>query len=627
MIIQSKKMKKLLLLVLVFPLFTQSLFSQKAPASYGKIDAEDLKMTVYEKDTSAVAVVLIDYGWFNVNDFSFTRLYRVKILKKAGYSYADFKDETMSKPAVRGVVYSLDGDKVVKEKLPSSSIFIKKTTSHMYETSLAMPNIKEGSVFDIELRYDFLPSKWYFQNNIPVVHSELCINESPYIKFTKNFFGYIPLALSTTNRWIAKDVPAFKSELYMDSYQNYISKIEFELSAITAPNYNEVFATSWEAVNETILSSTDFPDDSPLPLNLMSTIDELKKSGKQGDELIKSAFEASKRIHFNGDNSLYISEEGLAYKIKSGSGNAADVNFTLYQILKKLDFHVIPVGISTRSHGIISQFNPSLKKLNYMLVAIPKENGFMLLDATEKYMPYTMLPDRCINGSGRILSQKYSQWIPLVSKEKEIAEYKYDLTLNEDMSLTGTIKTILSGYAAYDFRSSYANYNSSDEFARDAEKNNPGLVISDITIEDVEDIYKPVTITFQATIEGMVSRIDNELYITPLLFEQVKENPFNTAERIYPISYSRLEDTKVNVRIKLPDNFKAGVLPLALTKKMRNNAVSFSYSVSSVENLIETDYSFNTNSLSISQDQYKEIRGLYTNIVSKQAEPLILKIQ
>ena len=39
-----------------------TLIAQKAPIKYGKVSIDELKMKSYEKDTSAVAVYLCDYG-------------------------------------------------------------------------------------------------------------------------------------------------------------------------------------------------------------------------------------------------------------------------------------------------------------------------------------------------------------------------------------------------------------------------------------------------------------------------------------------------------------------------------------------------------------------------------------
>ena len=41
-----------------------SSMAQKAPVEFGKIEKADLEMRVYDKDTSAVAVILCDYGFF-----------------------------------------------------------------------------------------------------------------------------------------------------------------------------------------------------------------------------------------------------------------------------------------------------------------------------------------------------------------------------------------------------------------------------------------------------------------------------------------------------------------------------------------------------------------------------------
>jgi hypothetical protein len=620
-------MKKILFITVVISLFAMPTFCQKAPITFGKITKEEVANTTYDQDTSAAAVVLCDFGWFSNNDFSFTRILRYKILKKSGYDISDLRFLTDEKPAVKGMVYNMEGDQVVKEKLPSSSIFYKKLGSGIYETTLAIPDLKVGTVFDIQYNFSGLPSSWYFQRNIPVKYSEIDIQPSPYINFSKNFFGYISLAVSTTDRWAAANVPAFKAEPYLNSRENYISKMEIDIKSVSFPGYFRTYTTSWEDVNTRLLNNTYFPAQNQVVMCISSLIDELKGSGKQGDELISAAFDAAKKMAWNNERTIYISDEGLCSHFKLGSGNIADVNFTLLQILKKLGFEVYPVVLSSRANGLLSQFNPSSNKLDYVIVAVKTASGFTLLDATEKYMPSYLLPDRVINGQGRIVSEQYSQWIPLVCKYKEQSNYKYDLTLNQDLTLTGKIIMTYTDYAAYDFRDSYSSYNSKDEYARHLEKANPGLVINDITIENIEDLYKPVIVTIDANIEGLVTQADKELYVTPMLLEQVKESPFNAVDRVYPICFSRQEETKVNVVITLPDNITVGVLPKPMSSKLRNNAIAFTYNATSEGKQVKVDYAFNINSMTITQDMYKDVRNVYNNLVSKHAEPVILKMQ
>ena len=55
-----------LLATVIFTLICCFAFAQKAPFKFGNIPIDDLKMIRYEKDTSAAAVVLGDYGELNI---------------------------------------------------------------------------------------------------------------------------------------------------------------------------------------------------------------------------------------------------------------------------------------------------------------------------------------------------------------------------------------------------------------------------------------------------------------------------------------------------------------------------------------------------------------------------------
>ncbi|HNX65395.1 MAG TPA: hypothetical protein PKH02_00855 [Bacteroidales bacterium] len=620
-------MKKSLFTFLVFSLFILPSIGQKSPITFGKITREEVASTTYDLDTSAAAVVLCDFGWFDKDNFQFTRTLRYKILKKAGYDISDLRYLTGEKPAVKGMVYNMEGDQVVKEKLNSSNIFFKMLGSGLYETSIAIPNLKVGTVFDIQYTSTGIPYEWYFQKSVPVKYSEINIPRADYFKYSTNFFGYLPLTVSSLERWGIANAPAFKPEPYINSKENYISKMEINIKAITYTGNFRAISSTWEDVNAVLLQNNNFPaQKQPLPC-ASSIIDELKESGKQGEDLVRAAFEAVKKMSWNKEYSVVISDEGLCNHLKLGSGNIADINFTLLQVLKKLGFDVYPVVLSSRSNGVLSQFNPSLNKLDYLIIALKTESGFTLLDASEKYMPSYLLPDRAINGQGRIVDDKISQWIPLTCKYKDQSDFRYELTLNSDLNLTGKIIGTFTDYAAYDFRDDYSSYNNKDEYARAMEKINPGLIINDVTIENLEDLYKPIIVTMDVNIEGLVTQVDKELYITPMLFEQVKENPFNAVDRKYPICFSRQEDTKVNVVITLPDNVTTGILPKPMSSKLRNNAVAFTYNASNEGKQVKVDYAFNINSLMINQEMYKDVRNVYNNLVSKHAEPVILKMQ
>ncbi|PLX23356.1 MAG: hypothetical protein C0597_01220, partial [Marinilabiliales bacterium] len=85
---RTKLSRQFILLVLLLGFF-QSLYAQKDPIKFGKVTIEELKMTKYDLDTTAEAVVLCDYGVFDNQAFEFTRVCRIKIFKKDGLRFAN----------------------------------------------------------------------------------------------------------------------------------------------------------------------------------------------------------------------------------------------------------------------------------------------------------------------------------------------------------------------------------------------------------------------------------------------------------------------------------------------------------------------------------------------------------
>jgi hypothetical protein len=603
-----------------------SVHGQKNPAVFGKIDIEDLKMTTYEPDSTAPALVLCDFGWFNSSKLQFTRLLRIKILKKEGYAYGNSKYLTRARPTLRAITYNLDGNEIIKDKLKGTEVYTKQISSNLYETSFAMPNVAEGSVLDIEFIYAGLPSEWDFQWLIPVRHSELIIQHSDFVEFTRNFFGYVPLKISEPTRWVAKDVPAYKPEPFIDSHENYITKFEIMLKRIYFPGYNQEINTTWENINSLLLQESSFPSVSDISLCLSPLVTELKKSGKVGEELIRAAFEKAREVKYNEENSLFISEEGICARYKMRSGNSADINSILIQILNRLDIVSYPVVLSTRDNGIVSEFCPSVDKLNYLMAAIKTDNGYRFIDATEEYLPCTLLPERCINGNAMVVIQSNPVWLPIICNGKEKRSVTYNLSLDDDLSLKGEIIIDAYEYAAYDFRKKYAKFNDTEEYLRSLEKEHPGLTITEATINNVEDLYGSVNAIYSVKIDGAVTRIDDEVFINPMIFESLNENPFKDNQRVYPVSYSRKIDNQVVFNLALDERHILGIKPLAADGKTKNNSLSFKYETKDKGDHVQIVYNFNINDLTILQKQYPELREVYNQIVRKHQEPLIIKI-
>ena len=112
---------------------------------YGKVDQADLDMKVYPADSSASAVVLCNYGYFNSREFQFVHQKRIKILKEEGKSQGDFFVPATEKAVVKGQIVNMENGIPVITKLGKESIFIEKVSKNQYRARVACPNVKVGS--------------------------------------------------------------------------------------------------------------------------------------------------------------------------------------------------------------------------------------------------------------------------------------------------------------------------------------------------------------------------------------------------------------------------------------------------------------------------------------------------
>lgn len=273
---------------------------------------EALLMERYENDTTASAVIISDVGrsFFNFDhpayglELVFERKIIVKIFDSDGYGWADFYiplyiGEKNEEDVVdlKGFTYNLLDGKVEKTKLSKESIFEEKTTDDYKQVKVTMPDVREGSVFEISYvvssPFVFNLQSWTFQKSIPVIYSEYQAEIPEYLEYNKNVRGYFPIAdhqikerMSTiggkpssnaqhftrTNQssatinfvenvetWKTYDIPAFTDEPYMTDADNFKTAVTFELAYTRFPNGTiENYTTTWEDINRKLMELDKF---------------------------------------------------------------------------------------------------------------------------------------------------------------------------------------------------------------------------------------------------------------------------------------------------------------------------------------------------------------------------------
>ncbi|HRN55287.1 MAG TPA: DUF3857 domain-containing protein [Agriterribacter sp.] len=277
------KNKTFLLAIAVFSLSQNYLFAQdKLNIKFGKITIADFDLSKSVFDTSVSAVVIADIGRsdFEGNNkggfsLSFKNHTRIKILNKNGMDAANVEIPLyISGNAEEKVInlkastYNLENGKIVETELDKKSVFKDKYDKNHITVKFTLPAVKEGSV--IEYMYtvtsDFFRNlrPWAFQGDYPVLWSQYEVKIPDFFNYVFLSQGSFPLehssqttrdnfsmvdpggassssyysfaANAVEHKWIARNVPALKTERFTSTIRNHIAKIEFQLSQLRFPN-------------------------------------------------------------------------------------------------------------------------------------------------------------------------------------------------------------------------------------------------------------------------------------------------------------------------------------------------------------------------------------------------------
>jgi len=602
------------------------LSGQPAPARYGKIDMADLEMKVYDRDTTAEAVILCDYGVFNSATLDFQRLLRIKVLKKEGSGIVNRVYAITGTGSIKGCTYNLLDGQIVESKLKNESIYKEEVRQGRYRYRVTMPDVRVGSVVEILYTFPLLPNEWNFQDVVPVRWSELRIPNNPYVTFQKVFYGFEPLYVNEPGRWVTKDMPALRPEPYINSLVNYLNRAEIELSSIDVPGYMTFFTTTWDAVNTFLLQHKYFGECvKGMGLFLNDDVKAIKALNLTDLEKMKAACDTVRRkVKWNEIESLYTSGESN-FMYKKGSGNAADVNIILVLLLKKLGFEAFPVALSTRENGLISPAFPTIDKLNYVIAGVRYNGKDYLFDATDPYTPAGMIPFRALNGRGRIINDKYSDWIDLVPSGDQKEMVFFDMKIDENGELSGKVTYTKNDYEAYYFRKNYKSHNSHEEYINNLESKFPGLTINDCIYTDLDSLRKPAVETIDLSLSGYADMIGDMISFNPLMIEKMDSNPFKLDKRKYPIDYGHSIKKRIILNLTIPEGYEVSEVPTPCNLVLPDKSAQFTYNTSVKGSSVQMVCNFNINKTLFVESEYQIVKEFYNQVIAKQQEVIMLK--
>jgi len=660
--------------------------AQEAPVKFGKISMEQMEAEFCPIDSNAHAYYIFDYGYsyFKYATTKVTegdvaasqkgfqlihnRHFRIKILDNQGYDWADigiplYHDQNTEKVGViKAVTYNLEDGKIVKTKLNKSDVHVEETSAHWNQRKFAMPNVKEGSILEVEYTiisdYLFNLREWLFQTTIPVLRSEYYVHIPEYYTYNQTHKGYFPISTesgqkrktitiayterpdykgSTTHTsstdyldktffYSASDVPAFPQEDFLRTRDNYLTKVEFELNRINYPSLPpKNYTSTWTQVDENLTRNSSFGGALSKDAHLEGVVASLKVTGEEGLPLLEAAYEMIReKLAWNKQYSKYVTGP-LSKTYKEEQGNAADINLNLVVLLRSLGFESYPVILSTQQNGIIHPSHPSLSSFNFVIALARVEGETYLMDATDPNAGINLLPLRCLNDRGRVIGSPDLEWVGLMDYRQYKFRSDYTLSFTEDMGIVGSRLLVLNDYALYNYRRKIKGFNNLEEYEESVDKNNEEIHISNLVVEGLDSANNELRILYDLEQVDFVEDAADILYFSPVFHPFYESNPFKLEKRDYPVEFNYPYLIKQNYSITLPEGYTVSELPKAAIVKLPDNSAKYIYKVVQSGNILMVYTSMSIKKSNYLPEEYENIKQFFQMVINKQNELIVLR--
>ena len=643
-------------LIICLFLFT-TLIAQKEDR-FGKLTLFEKDLKTYDKDPEASAVVLYEKGdnYFEIirGKLQLVKQYhgKIKILNKSGLDealiqipYYQGKHNFEEVKDIKAITHN----GATQTFLRKDQIFTVDVNERWFQKKFSFADAKVGSVLEYSYKiispfiYDF--NGWQFQSDKPKIYSEFNAKIPGNYKYNKRLVGSLNLSVNESSikdnciylksisehmscevlKYAMKDIPAFKAEEeYMLALSNYISRLDFELAELyRLDGSKEIFTRSWADVDKEFRTDQDIGRqlgkesfyDKNMSLSIFEEQDPMLKA--------KNIYEFT-RNHFvwNGEYGIY-KDIDVKKAFEDKTGNIGEININLINLLNMADLKANLVLLSTRANGLPKKVHPVISDFNYILAKVEVDGKSYLLDASDKLIPFGMLPFRCLNYDARVMDfEEESYWYTVKSYPRNKKISRIDLNLDPEKAvLYGTLEEISVGHDAVKKKRMVST--AQDEYLNFLEQSDENeLTISDYDILDELDSSKKMTERYNFEIE--LQSANNKYYIDPFIIKYFKKNPFNLNSRSYPIDFGYNRNHTYYFRFLVPDGMIVKDIPESRSFALPGNTGILKFNCAESEGIVNLYFSLILKSPHYSADAYQMIKELFTRVVEIQNNSLIV---
>ncbi|MDZ7648757.1 MAG: hypothetical protein U5K54_17125 [Cytophagales bacterium] len=307
-------------------------------------------------------------------------------------------------------------------------------------------------------------------------------------------------------KWVMKDIPAFKSEPFSGSSNNYLAKVKLDIAAasqmpINGTGYSTYFfrdlnlLSSWGDLKTNYEDAYLFKGSLTEIGFLKKTVDGMNLENLSADSKIETIYSyVVKNMKWDSLNST---SRGSTIKtsFEKRQGNSGEINYILWAMLSQIGIPVTPALISTADNGLVRQEVPNQWQFNRLILKVVYKGENIFLDATNKYLGISYLPEEAIAGWAYVMDSPKFSWHNLRDKYKSKNVITSKLVIDNQGDLEGHVVVTKTGYFASKDRSVLERNDEKKYLEQFSIKQN--LEVTNAEFENRENVNAPLIEKYQ----------------------------------------------------------------------------------------------------------------------------------
>ena len=640
-------------LTLISLSFSLILDGQIREITFGEIPEEDLVMTEYAEDQSADVVILENHARVSMRSGEkilviTDRHIRIKIINTDGLDYANVEipfgsDEKVLR--IKAASYNMEDGTRVAGVVDRKSVYYEESNRYRNTVRFSVPNVRAGSV--IEYKYTIESPDIFtlytldFQHEIPVRRCSFRVEFPGYFEYklvpggdlskvrfnrSESFVNFGRSSVKGyVGHWQAYAMPAYREEPFSTGSEDYYARIGFELSKIEIPGYYfEEVSPTYPKLSKKLLDRTDFGLYLKSNSSVRKKVGELKAEGGSETDLLRRIYTfVSEYMMWNGYED-YTSSAAMNKIFKDARGSSADINLMLVSMLRSAGIQADPLILSTRDHGLLNTYFAIIQRFNYVAACVIADGERYIVDATDPLRPFNMLPFRCLNGQGWIVTGSGGSWVDLRGNEQNSETMRFAFDLSEEGALKGTASNSYESYDAWAVRK-ICKLEGEEAYTDMMRSVNNSWRIDALELDNLGELEKPVLESISLTVPDAAETGEGIMYLNPVVCDRDGSNEFYADERLSPVDIGCPSFKKYSCEITIPEGWTVAELPQSVNLSMAGGGGQFKYNIRSEGRKIILDTEINLTAVTFPPERYNDLRNFRSNIIRKQSEVIILK--